>query len=77
MRKLPIVEIVWADANVSGGWRSREEYEKAELSVGLTVGYLLTKNRSIVTVVQSQAGSRVSDSITIPRCTIKSIMRLK
>ena len=75
--KLPIVEIVWDDANVRGGWRTRGAYRKQELASCRTVGYLLKKTGVLLTVVQSQHEENVSDSVTIPWSCVKSITRLK
>ena len=76
MRKLPIVEVEWKDANAGGGWRSREEYEKQRPSACRTAGYLLVRNRQHVIIIQSQDNKGVADSITIPRSEITSIKRL-
>lgn len=78
-KKLPIVEVEWYDAHSLGAWRARQAYlDEAKTAECRSVGYLLKSNRDGVTLLQSlhPAEDKMTDSITIPRGTVKSVRRL-
>lgn len=75
------VEVEWRDSASSGQWGSKKQYRKRRESVGpvRSIGYLLTHDKDVVQLVQSQSlGTRdITDAITIPRECVTKIRKLK
>ena len=74
--RFPIYEVEWLDSAHTPGWRA--ESTDYGTSICLTVGYLLHRDRAMVSLVQSQSqhGS-VAEIISIPRVAVRSMKRLK
>ena len=73
------VEIEWEDSTAIGGWSDSGDLELCQCK---TVGYLVTKNRNRVVVVQSTSNGGGSEEhfdnrFGIPRKCIKKITELK
>lgn len=73
-----IVIVHWKDATTVGGWNTRSAYLDHRPSSIVTVGFLLKKTKSEVTVVTTQATGYddYNQAITIPRPWITSIKRV-
>ena len=78
----PIVFVRWVDADRTSGWHNAEDV--AEVAPILSVGFLTRDNdiESFVVITQSlnelpdspkYRTSRLGDSLTIPRATIRSV----
>lgn len=78
-KKLKLVEVEWIDPASWSRWNSREYYENAEYSECRSVGYLMTKNRDKVVLVQSldDDGHGAADGIVLPRKVVTNIRELK
>jgi hypothetical protein len=74
------VEVEFEDACASGSWRQMADHRKDDHpSRCRSIGYLLEKTRTYVTVAQSQAREtqNVSDTMSIPRGAIVAIRKLR
>jgi hypothetical protein len=74
-----LVEVEWSDAITHGAWDSRDAHIKAARTRPLrTVGYLVQKNRTSVTVAQSMSSvtQHIADTMTIPRGEVRKIRHL-
>lgn len=74
------VEVEWRDSASRGGWRTPDDYKRAN-AVGpiRSMGYLLTQTKDIVQVAQTQSAMNgdISDVMTIPRENVLRIKRLR
>lgn len=74
------VEVTWRDSTSRGGWDTVASHRKrCDVGPCYSVGYLLTKNKDVVQLAQSQSSTNqdVNDTITIPREAIQKIRRLR
>ena len=81
--KFPRVEVEWDDARVKGGWRGLKEYRSYGLVRCRAIGYVIRRDRKVLTLVQQIGLKReddgeqdVSDGIIIPASCVKRIHRL-
>lgn len=78
MKKPPLVLIEWVDSQSCGSWVSREEAEKDTVATCKTVGWLVKKNREVVTTAAScSSNDNYGDRMSMPRSVVKSIKVLK
>jgi hypothetical protein len=72
-----VVEVEWTDSASTRGWRD-DMHEGDGLSTCRSAGYLLSKDRTSVKIVQSQSihGTQ-AELIAIPRVAVKSITVLR
>lgn len=74
------VEVTWRDSAARGSWRSVEEHRSLR-GVGpiRSIGYLLTHDKDVVQIAQSQSAmtGECSDTVTIPRENVTKIKRLR
>ena len=74
--KLKCYEVVWADSCTRDGWDCVESYLDMVPAEVTSIGWLLSKTRQSVTLVQNfSPNGLVSSSITIPRGCIKEMRR--
>lgn len=78
MKRCPMVEVEWIDSVASGGWRKIEDYETREPTNCVSVGYLVSKTRERIVLLQNlnPENGDASDSMTIPRACVKKIYYL-
>ena len=73
-----LVEVEWINSCAMGKWRDKKEYENQEPITCRTAGYLLSKDKKRVIILQSQSNEGgMSDSMTIPRVCVKRMKHLK
>jgi hypothetical protein len=73
-----LVEVEWVDSAARGRWGSVEEYRKHDVVTCRTAGYLLSKTKRAVTIIQSQhTDDGLSDAMSIPTCAVLKLRRLK
>lgn len=73
-----IVEVEWVDSAARGRWGSVEEYQKHDVVMCRTAGYLLKKTKRAVTIIQSQhTDDGLCDAMAIPTKAVTRIRRLK
>lgn len=78
-KPMPIVEVIWIDSNGHSGWRQAEKWaeERTDLTCR-SVGYLLSKDREQVRLMQSQSATGcLADAIEIPRVAVLEIRVLE
>lgn len=66
--------IDWIDAQASGGWASKEDYEQMSVTPCHSVGFKLCEDKLSITLTQSldPSNDNCSESIAIPRvCILK------
>jgi hypothetical protein len=73
--KVNVVKVDWVDSDGFDGWHHPEE--EFEVSKCVTVGILAKESKDAIRIDQSQSKSKVDNTITIPRCAIKKIKRIK
>lgn len=74
------VEVDWVDSASRGRWDSIENYRKEVPAYCRSIGYLITKNKNVVILLQTQGCNTANDAldaITIPRGCIQRIRRLR
>lgn len=72
-----VVEVEWIDSAATNGWQHEYDNEDAGLILCRSSGYLLSKDRRSVRIVQSQTGHGThGELIAIPRTCVRSITRL-
>lgn len=74
------VEVDWVDSASRGRWDSLATYQKEVPAYCRSIGYLITKSKTAVILLQTQGCNTVNDAldaITIPRGCITKIRRLK
>ena len=75
------VEVEWVDSVTFGGWRSVESYrEHTKPETIRTAGYLLSKTRTHLTIIQSfdvDSEGNITDAITIPRSVVRNLTYLE
>ena len=77
-KKLQLVEVEWTDAQIGGGWNTRERYADKGIAKCRTAGYLLVRDKRSITIMQNVCDDgTVSDSMTIPAGCVKRVRRLK
>jgi hypothetical protein len=77
-KPMPVVEVEWDDSCSGGGWSTADQYAKRDVLPACSVGYLLSRDRTRIIIVQSQAeNGDVNDCITIPRGMVKQIRVLE
>jgi hypothetical protein len=75
-----LVEVDWVDSASRGRWDSLENYRNEVTAKCRSAGYLITKNKRVVILLQTQSVNTMNDaldSITIPRGCITRIRHLK
>jgi len=74
-KKLPkVVAIVWLDAVAGAGWT--EHADAGEPHEVYSVGFLVKKTRTAVTIATSVSHGEHNGSMTIPRGMIQSMVEL-
>lgn len=85
MKRFQPVKVYWVDSHSLNGWGDGRTIEKRSNKMSLlccTVGMLLKKNKKRIIITQSISLTtngdvdNVSDTITLPMCTVKSIKKL-
>ncbi len=74
------VEVKWRDSASRGGWDEISAHrERREVGPVLSVGYLLSKDKDVVQLAQSQSlmTGQVTDTVTIPRENVIYIRKLR
>lgn len=76
--KVNCARVDWVDSNGFGHWHPRED-EKNEPSHCVSVGMIEKEDKVAITLILSldAALDRVDSSITIPKCSVKSLKRFK
>lgn len=78
---MAIVEVVWTDSNMAGGWHSVADMRATVVQGAMecrTAGYLFHEQEDRVTIVCNQADNEnVADAMSIPRSAIKSMTMLR
>jgi hypothetical protein len=79
LRKLPLVKVVWHDAQSTGSWMSLAEARaESDLVEVETVGWLIRKDKRVTTVIQTINGAGGTGNLwSIPSSWINSVKRLK
>lgn len=73
-----IVLVEWVDSAFAQGWMNKQLAKEHEISRIVSVGILLCENQERITVMQSISNKDdAGDGITIPKCSIKQMRRLK
>lgn len=73
-----LVMVKWVDSAFAHGWTLKETARKHTVSAIVSVGILLHEDREKITIMQSVSDKDdAGDGITIPKCSIKKIWRLK
>ena len=77
--KVHRVEVLWADAAGHPGWFTPEEVADVDLAVIQSIGFLVTKSAKVIRIGMSfnQASGDVGDILTIPRCTVLKMRRIR
>lgn len=71
-----IVEVEWVDSATTAGWHTDIE-DGDGLVECRTAGYMLSKDRTSVKIIQSQTSHGANgEMIAIPRTCVRSIKRL-
>ena len=67
------------DSAFAQGWMSREAVESHQLSRCVSVGILMAESDEQITIMQSMSVDKdqVGDGLTIPKCSIKRIRKLR
>lgn len=72
-----IVEVEWIDSATTNGWHDEFDLDDGGLITCRSVGYLLSRDRRSVQLVQSQSSHGASAELTaIPRSCVRSIKTL-
>jgi hypothetical protein len=74
------VEVFWRDScGPYGIWISQEEAKRIEVGQCISVGYLFSKDKTCVKLVQSVAGPKdaLGNLLVIPRANVWRIRELK
>ena len=73
--ELPLVEVVWLDAETTHGWEGTEETDMNEVPV-TTIGFLVAHNHSCIVIASSIATSVNNSRIKIPIGMVSSIQEI-
>ena len=69
-----IVEVEWLDSASTRGWTDLTAYTDSGLVTCRSVGYLLSKSKESIRVLQSQSNhGGTSEMLAIPRVCVQSI----
>ena len=74
------VEVEWIDSCSTGRWASEEDYrQNAGISVCRSTGYLLSKDKREVILVQSMSNTtaNMADAIAIPTKAVVKVRKLR
>lgn len=76
--KLNCAKVNWIDSNGWGVWHARTD-EKNEASVIVSIGQIEMESKEAITLKLSHDFTldRIDSTITIPKCSIKSIARFR
>jgi hypothetical protein len=79
MTKPKRVEVIWVDASGPSMWLDTGEANASTLAECTSIGYLFSKTKEWVKIVQSYEKDRhmVGNLLTIPRRNVKKIIRLR
>ena len=70
--------IEWVDSSFAQGWMSMEYAKKHDVARVASVGILVYEDKDKITIMQDVSNKEdMGDGITIPKCSIKRIRRLK
>jgi hypothetical protein len=69
------VRVTWLDSVMSPGWVN--ESPLGDNMEHESVGYLVAKTKDRIVLAQSRGAYSIGQHLTIPRCAVKSIKRLK
>lgn len=74
-----MVLIKWVDSAFAQGWMSRDAVKSHQLSKCVSVGILVAENDEQITIMQSLSVDKdqMGDGLTIPKCSIKRIRKLR
>lgn len=76
-----VVEVEWVDSNGYTHWQQKDEMAKwagdGSIMTCRSVGYLLSKSKENIVLVQSESPSSYGDGIMIPKVSITKITYLK
>ena len=73
-----MVKVEWLDSCVDNGWKSEHEVIENTVSHCESVGYLLKKDKTQVSIIQNVSDTgNVSEQMSIPRRCVKRIIYLK
>ncbi len=74
--KVDVVKIEWVDSDCFEGWHKPEEI--INITTCLSVGIIENETKELIRIKQSESSNgNSSDSLTIPKCSIKKIIRIK
>ena len=74
---MKLVLIEWVDSAMEYGWQGKALFD-ATVSKCQTAGFMLNETDEVMVVAQSRSNSgRWADAITIPKCSIKRIRKLR
>ena len=80
-KKLPAVEVYWADSCTNGdGWQSDKDlkaFAKQGPVIVRSVGMLKKSGRKALTLISSTHDNQNLHGLTIPRACVQKIRRLK
>lgn len=69
--------IEWIDSVGNGGWHGCKEEDNEPVTC-LSIGVVHSESKKAITIWQSRSSlGSLDNSITIPKCSIKSIKRFK
>lgn len=75
--KLQRVEVEWQDAYGIARWDSLEEHKARTTAPIKSIGYLVTRDRDKITIVQSVGDSgSCADSLTIPKGWVVKVTKI-
>jgi hypothetical protein len=77
-KRFRLVLVTWIDAYHSGGWKSEPDTVGERMNQH-TAGFIVRESRSFIHVAQTidtQDHPRFSDTMCIPRSTVRRIRRL-
>lgn len=78
---MQLVEVYWIDSVAQSGWHYHDEFGKEPLKCK-SVGYLLSKTKTAVVLVQSQYDEiniipRYGEALVIPASCVRKLRNLK
>ena len=77
LRKLPLAKVTWVDSGSWSGWREAKEVPRGLVECQ-TVGWVVTSNRRVLTVVQSlNEHQQVTEAWSIPRSCVRKVQVLR
>lgn len=83
MNKYPrprkVVEVEWIDSTFTSGWRETSEYERIPMGPLTSTGYLLSKDKHSIRLVQSMSAPAecVAGVIAIPMGCVTNIRTVR